>query len=308
VAWAGPVFWPYAYNDLFYYASWPYAYDDAYWAYAYDDFVDGIFWGYANPYAEYADAGPDIDARGRTTHRSSSRQSTTSRQTAELCQPAKGFDWPFEQIESEVRPTDQQRVLLEALKDAAAQAAAAFKTSCPGDIALTPTGRLQAMIVRLDATLQALRIVRPPLDAFYNALSDEQKARYNAIGPDVADRAREARDQSPDQEACRAPKGGLTSLPIERIEDLVRPTDRQQPALDRLSQATDKAVASLQAACPDFTPQTPVGRLEAMEKRVAAMLDAARTVEPVLQDFYASLSNEQKSRFNTLARETKRRG
>jgi hypothetical protein len=31
-------------------------------------------------------------------------------------------------------------------------------------------------------------------------------------------------------------------------------------------------------------------------------------VEPVLQDFYASLSNEQKSRFNTLARETKRRG
>jgi hypothetical protein len=43
-----------------------------------------------------------------------------------------------------------------------------------------------------------------------------------------------------------------------------------------------------------------------MEKRVEAMLQAAKTVLPVLQDFYASLSNEQKTRFNTLGRE--RRG
>src|SRR5262245_62904477 len=32
--------------------------------------------------------------------------------------------------------------------------------------------------------------------------------------------------------------------------------------------ATEKAVAMLQGACPDVVPQTPVGRLEAMEKRV----------------------------------------
>jgi LTXXQ motif family protein len=44
-----------------------------------------------------------------------------------------------------------------------------------------------------------------------------------------------------------------------------------------------------------------------MEKRIEAMLQAARTVQPALQDFYASLSNEQKARFNTLGREAARR-
>src|SRR5262249_4540180 len=37
VAWLGPVFWPYAYSDIFDYTFWPYAYDRGYWAYAYDD-------------------------------------------------------------------------------------------------------------------------------------------------------------------------------------------------------------------------------------------------------------------------------
>ena len=45
VPWLGPVFWPYAYSDIFNYTFWPYAYDRGYWAYAYDDFVDTVFWG-----------------------------------------------------------------------------------------------------------------------------------------------------------------------------------------------------------------------------------------------------------------------
>ena len=49
VPWYGPVFWPYAYSDVFDYAFWPSGYDDGYWAYAYDDFFDGVFWGQAGP-------------------------------------------------------------------------------------------------------------------------------------------------------------------------------------------------------------------------------------------------------------------
>jgi len=56
----------------------------------------------------------------------------------------------------------------------------------------------------------------------------------------------------------------------------------------------------LQAACPDDVPLTPLGRLEAMEKRLDAMLQAAALVQPGLDEFYAALSNEQKARFNTL--------
>ena len=54
VPWLGPVFWPYAYSDIFEYTFWPYAYDPGYWAYAYDDFVDTVFWGADNPYSAYA--------------------------------------------------------------------------------------------------------------------------------------------------------------------------------------------------------------------------------------------------------------
>jgi hypothetical protein len=67
-----------------------------------------------------------------------------------------------------------------------------------------------------------------------------------------------------------------------------------------LEDATVKAVSILQDACPQDVPQTPTGRLELMEKRLQAMRDAANAVKAPLDDFYATLSNEQKARFNTI--------
>ena len=102
-------------------------------------------------------------------------------------------------------------------------------------------------------------------------------------------------------EGCGEPKSSLTQLPIERIEAVVHPAGKQKEALDRLSEATKKAVEGLQAACPDDVPLTPIGRLEAMEKRLEAMLQAAALgAADALDEFYATLSNEQKARFNTL--------
>jgi hypothetical protein len=37
-----------------------------------------------------------------------------------------------------------------------------------------------------------------------------------------------------------------------------------------------------------------------MEQRLDALLAAANTVQPALEEFYASLSSEQKARFNAL--------
>ena len=81
---------------------------------------------------------------------------------------------------------------------------------------------------------------------------------------------------------------------------MLHPAGQQKDALDRLSKATKDAVERLQAACPDDVPLTPLGRLEAMEKRLEAMLHAAALVQPAMDEFYAALSNEQKARFNTL--------
>jgi hypothetical protein len=142
-----------------------------------------------------------------------------------------------------------------------------LKASCSREAALTPTGRLQAMLDRLLASLNAVQMVRPPLMKFYDSLADEQKARFNAIGPKVGKAG--AAPTEPQGVACSAQKSGLTELPIERIEDVVRPTRSQQAGLDRLGRANDEAVALLQAACPDSIPQTPVGRLDAIEKRLS---------------------------------------
>ena len=222
----------------------------------------------------------------------------------QLCaDPDKGVTaWPIAQITRAVRPTPEQRALLDELKTAAAKAADVFRQSCADSYAMTPPGRLRAMTNRVSATLDAVRIVRPALERFYNSLSDEQKARFNALGSNVGERAQQHPQQEANvkSESCGEPKSSLTQLPIERIEAVIHPAGKQKEALDRLSEATKKAVETLQAACPDDVPLTPVGRLEAMEKRLEAMLQAAELVQPALDEFYATLGNEQKARFNTL--------
>jgi len=308
VAWAGPVFLPYIYSDFFDYTFFPYAYQPRYWNYAYDDFLDGIYWGYGSPYAPRGTRAPL--PRGGEVAKLSPQ---THRDIEQSCQPARGLTaWPFEAIERAVAPDADQKALLDRMRDAAQQAADAFKASCRTDFALTPPGRLNAMINRLESTLEALRIVRPPLEAFYNSLSDEQKERFNRIGPRLGpSEAKAARgDRTSEQEAlqaCKQARPSIAGAPIERIEDAVNPTDAQRDALRSLSDASAKAVAQLQSACPEATPLTPAGRLETMQKRIEAMLAAARTVKPALDSFYASLSNEQKARFNALGREQARR-
>ena len=311
VPWAGHVFWPYAYSDIFEYTFWPYAYDGGYWAYAYDDFVDTVFWGADSPYSAYARFGPaERPGNDGVIGGSRPRESSSMGQQAlkQLCEaPEKGITaWPIASIEEAVRPTSERRAALDELKNAAAMAAAAFKESCGDRFAMTPPGRLRSMMNRLSATLEAVRIVRPALEKFYSSLSDEQQARFNALGPDIGERTQP--QPQPQQEAnaqtdsCGEPKPSLTNLPIERIEAVIRPAGTQKEALDRLREATEKAVQTLQAACPVDVPLTPVGRLEAMEKRLEAMMQSAKLVQPALDEFYATLASEQKARFNTLGR------
>ena len=220
----------------------------------------------------------------------------------QLCgDPEKGITaWPLASITQAVRPTPEQRALLDELRTAAAKAADVFKQSCSDSYAMTPPGRLRAMTNRISATLEAVRIVRPALERFYGSLSDEQQARFNALGPHIGDRSQPQQDANAQSESCGEPKSSLTHLPIERIETVIRPAGTQKEALDRLRGATEKAIEGLQAACPDNVPLTPVGRLEAMEKRLEAMLQAANRVQPALDEFYATLNSEQKARFNTL--------
>jgi LTXXQ motif family protein len=319
IPWYGPVYWPYAYNDMFYYTFWPDAYDPGYWAYAYDDMFDGMFFPDGAPYDAYAAEGPYAvpDGGGSTTGSAPGRTAAPGRLTQvtrNFCaDQAKGVTaWPLDQIADAVRPNEDQKALLENLRKASDDAAARFKEACPDVVPMTPPGRLQAMIQRLQAIDEAVQTVKPALQAFYNSLDDEQKARFNEIGPQLG--KQQAASNQPQKEAdavqanCNGDKAGISNLAINRIEQAVRPTDAQGEALDKLDEAMQKSIDALRSACPNTIPQTPVGRLDVMQKRLEAMIDAANTVRPALEQFYAALNDEQKAKFNRLGRDTAQGG
>jgi len=294
IGWIGPVFWPYAYYDFFDYVFWPYAYDD-FWPYAYDDVYYGIYGNYA-----YVD--PGLRSGGaRGPARSQARGVGGTQRVAGVCsdKAAELTDWPIERITEIVQPTDAQRGALDELKAASARSVDILKSGCPNDLPSIPTGRLAAMESRLQVMLQAVQTVRPALDRFYQSLSDEQKARFNVISPgdDVAATGKDQRDLAT---LCDEKSPGVTDLPIDRIAKAVQPTPTQQGTLDELRDASLKASEGLKANCPAYQALTPTGRVEAMEKRLDAMLAAVRTVQPALARFYGELSDEQKARFNSL--------
>lgn len=99
---------------------------------------------------------------------------------------------------------------------------------------------------------------------------------------------------------CSSQAAGVTDFSIQRIAQQVNPDQQQQALLDDLKNASTEAVKVLQAACPTELASTPTGRLAAMRARVDAMLKAVQIVRPALEKFYASLSDEQRERFNAL--------
>lgn len=95
---------------------------------------------------------------------------------------------------------------------------------------------------------------------------------------------------------CDPRAAGLAEWRIDRIERSVRPTEAQRPALEELKTASQKAAETIAAACPKELPQSPVARLDVMGKRLDAMSQAIKIVQPPFEKFYASLSKEQQER------------
>ncbi len=294
LGWIGPLFWPYAYGDFFYYALWPGEYEavDPFWVYGYGDIYEGIFSPYN--YDDYV--------QGRHAH---PRMAALTARMAQTCtdEAAEVTGWPIDQISDAVQPNPQQSALLDDLGNAVVKASDVIKSHCPAGVSFTPTGRLAEMQQRLQGMVQAVGIVSAPLTKFYDSLSDEQKARFNEMGAPKggqgAPSGRAANTPTP-QAACGA---NVMTWPADRIDQVVHPTDAQRAKLDALQAAAAKAADMIKAACPAEIPNTPPGRLDAVGKRLQTMLQAVQTIEPALADFYNALSDDQKARFNTLGRQ-----
>jgi hypothetical protein len=97
---------------------------------------------------------------------------------------------------------------------------------------------------------------------------------------------------------CGPRMAGFAEWRLERMERVIKPTEAQRAKFDEFKAASNKAAEAMRTACPTDVPTTMVGRMEAMEKRLDAMLQAVKTVRPTLEAFYATLSDEQKANLN----------
>ena len=276
-AWAGPLYWPYAADDLLDYVFLPSGSADRFWSHGAGDLIQALF-------------APPLQRTPSWIEMCGSRQG--------------GAGAWLNSIEQAVKPTDAQRGALDEVRKALVGANNGIKDACPpAGTAASPPQRFPAMADRIWAMRQAVVQVRMPFEAFYNSLSGNQKAR-------LTDESARTEGRAPDDAAPARPSNAMqtcammtASWPAEQIEQRVRPNDEQRRGLETLRMTMMGMGQMLMASCPQEETTTPLARLNAAEKRLNAMLYATRIVMPTLNGFYASLSDEQKAGFIEAASE-----
>jgi LTXXQ motif family protein len=312
--WAGPVFWPFLVGDILSFALWPYAYYDPFWAFGPDFVLASIFapgpyyglgYGYGRNYYGYGGVrniysgsygGPGY-GYGRTNQVAKSLKNrevdreALAETNAAAVQSCSGLapgitDLPIGQIRQTIHPTAEQVAALDDLSGALSKADATVATSCPQEAPLTPVGRLDAAEQRLAAMIQAIQIVRSPLERFDESLNEEQRQRFDAMSNTRrANGERVAETGGNLATACSQQAGDFINVPVQRVDQVIQPTAQQQDAFDQLKKVSENAAGMVQASCPTQMPRTPTARLDAVKTRLGAMVDAMKAVRPKLEQF-----------------------
>jgi hypothetical protein len=154
---------------------------------------------------------------------------------------------------------------------------------------------------RIEAMVAAVAQLQPPLDKFYGLLNDEQKARLNALGEDQRKRtASRSRNGSSVAPSCNVAQPAAQAWPTEEIDARLHPTDAQRASLAALQDASAKAADMLKTSCQPEDAVTPPARLAAIGKRLDIMLQTVKSVRAALDNFYGTLSDEQKAQFEAI--------
>jgi len=263
--WAGPLFWPNAYDGMFEYA---FGMDDGgkFWARGYGDVIDSMFPPSRGP--RVADANSD-----------------SKRFWVSLCggETVGSAQTIADRIRDTVKPTEEQSAAFDDLSAALKRGFEGIKAVCPSDQAVTPTERLNMMIARLSAMRHAVMAVSGALKTFHATLSDEQKAALD----NTADANATANVQ------CAT---GPVDWPAREIARTLRPTREQYPDLEKLRQTALHLAKFVGSTCPAERPKTAIERIDAVKERLGALRYAALNTGPALNSFYLALNKEQKSR------------
>ncbi|MDA9424627.1 Spy/CpxP family protein refolding chaperone [Bradyrhizobium sp. CCBAU 53380] len=312
--WAGPVFWPFAHDDLT-------------TAIIFGDATSLSLYGYGDIYAALFTPYAATELAAYTVPQGRRARKVPSAET--LCEASDTGGLPVERIASAVQPNEPQRAALDELAAAWLAARDTISTACPAQAPTSASERLSLMRERLEAMIKATDAIEASLAKFVGLLNDDQKSRLNALANErrAALASRQPRDSkdsqkdaakeaSKDAQAARACQPDYDPRYDEKAQRQYEQLVQQQwPAADiastlhldeiaraRLEVLQDTTLRTLQtlSACPTEPAATPQARLAAVKARLVTMLQAVGGVSDALDDFEFDLSDEQKAAFEAI--------
>ncbi|WP_456743872.1 Spy/CpxP family protein refolding chaperone [Bradyrhizobium sp. USDA 4354] len=309
--WTGPVFWPFAHDDLT-------------TAIIFGDATSISLYGYGDIYAALFTPYAATELAAYTVPQGRRARKIPSAET--LCEASDTGGLPVDRIASAVQPNELQRTALDELASAWNSARDAIHTACPAQAPANASERLGLMRERLEAMIKATDAIEAPLSKFVGLLNDDQKARLNALANErraalASHRPKESikdgsKDAAKDAQAAKACQPDYDPRYDENAQRQYEQLMQQQwPAADiastlqldetaraRFEVLQDTTLRTMQtlSACPTEAAATPQARLAAVKTRLATMLEAVSGVTDALDDFQADLSDEQKAGFEAL--------
>ncbi|MGY3547306.1 hypothetical protein ACVWZ4_002690 [Bradyrhizobium sp. USDA 4472] len=297
--WIGPVFWPFAHDDLT--AAIIFGDTTSLSLYGYGDIYAAIFAPYAAP--ELAAYTAPHGRRGRRVP-----------SVATVCDGSDTGGLPVERIAELVQPNEMQRSALDDLGAAWISARDIIRAACPAQAPATAAERLGVMQTRLEAMIKATDAIAPALDKVVHLLDDGQKAKLESLAQQR--RAALASAQHKDAQAAKAcdpnddPRYDVQAQhqyeqlvqqqwPAAEIVSMLKLDDTGSARLDVLQDTTLRTMQAL-SSCPMKAEATPQARLAAVKTRLQTMLQAVGGVADALDDFEADLSDEQKAAFEAI--------
>jgi hypothetical protein len=295
LGWVGPPAWPNAYEDILGFAFWPDDYASRLRGRGFDVIADTITGRFDLPRSS---------ARTATTG-AATRNDADNETSVERCGDASGTEsnWPASRIQQILQLSDAQRAALEKLQLATAQSVQKIRDDCrlPG----APPDRLRALVQTLWMLRDAGISVREPGKNFYDALTNTQKNGFASQQPqDNSSPDPKAADSGVNRQyqTCATQNAEKAERLIKEIEMRVRPNKDQAASLENFHKVSADMAKLLIASCAQPIPADPMARLDAAGDQLTAMNYAATTVQIAFDDFYLKLSNDQKTRFESLSR------
>lgn len=297
--WVGPVFWPFAHDDLTNAVILGDA--TALSLYGYGDIYAALFAPYAA--SELAAYTTPQGKRGRRVPSAEN-----------LCDASDTGGLPVDRIATAVQPNEVQRAALDDLGAAWNGARDTIRAACSAQPSSTASERLGVMQARIEAMITALDAVAPPLAKFEALLDDDQKAKFESLArerhaalaamqkKDAQAAAACAADYDPryDVQAQRQYEQLVQQQwPVETIASTLKLDDTARARLDVLQDTTLRTLQSL-SACPSKPAATAQARLAAVKARLETMLQTVKDVTDALDDFEADLSDAQKTGFEAI--------